>query len=252
MADMTSPLDRVRAIMARLRHPDHGCEWDQAQTHRSIAHYAVEEAHELAEAIELADPAAIRDELGDLLLQVVFHARIAEESGHFDLDDVATALADKLERRHPHLFGEADGDRADRRQWDRIKREERAAKGQDSAMDGVARTLPALTRADKLQRRAAALGFDWPDATGPLAKIHEELAEVAAAVDEAARIDEVGDFLFAAVNYARHLGVDPESALRGATAKFERRFRHVEAHGPLADQSLEARDALWEAAKRSS
>jgi len=236
-------IERLVAIMARLRDPLHGCEWDRAQSFATIAPYTIEEAYEVADAIERDDPAAIRDELGDLLLQVVFHSRIAEEAGLFTLSDVAAGIADKMERRHPHIFG----DRKSTPGWEAIKAGERGPGG--GALAGVARGLPALLRADKLQRRAARTGFDWPDAGGPRAKIDEELAEVAdASPDEVA--EEVGDLLFAVVNWARHLGVDAEAALRAANAKFERRFQSMEAMDDrFAERSLDEQEALWQRAK---
>jgi ATP diphosphatase len=248
--DATSPIDRLRGIMARLRDPEHGCEWDVAQTFDTIAPYTIEEAYEVADACARGDMAELKDELGDLLLQVIFHSRIAEERGAFGFDDVATAIADKMERRHPHIFG----DRAEggHHLWEVIKAKERAAKADPSALAGVALGLPALLRAEKLQKRAARVGFDWPDATGPRAKIDEELQEIAGATDET-REEEVGDLLFAVVNWARHMKIDPEAALRSANAKFERRFRAMEdaAGGSIAGRDLEAQEALWVAAKQT-
>ncbi len=236
--------------MRRLRDPEHGCEWDLAQNFSSIAPYTLEEAYEVADAIASGDPRAICDELGDLLLQVVFHAQIAADEDLFHFDDVATAIADKMERRHPHIFG--DRPNADvREQWEVIKAQERAADGRTGALAGVALSLPALARAQKLQARAARVGFDWPDAEGPRDKISEELAEVAAAENDAARREEVGDLLFAVVNYARHLGVDAEHALREANAKFTRRFEAVEQriNAPMADLSLDVLESHWQAVK---
>ena len=234
-------LDRLKAIMARLRDPEHGCEWDRAQTFASIAPYTIEEAYEVADAIARGDPADMRDELGDLLLQVVFHSRIAEEVGLFDFDAVADAVSDKLERRHPHVFGEA----VDTPGWEAIKALERDDK-QGGALAGVALGMPALSRAEKLQKRAAGVGFDWPDASGPREKISEELREVERAASDEIE-GEVGDLLFAVVNWARHLGVDPEAALRIANAKFEQRFAGMEAiAGPkFKALSLDAKEALW-------
>lgn len=241
-------IERLTDIMARLRDPETGCEWDRVQTFKSIAPYTIEEAYEVADACERGDVADLKDELGDLLLQVVFHARIAQEMGAFDLNDVVAAISDKMERRHPHIFG----DRTDggHHLWEQIKAEERDAKGATSAVDGVAIGLPALLRAEKLQKRAARTGFDWPDETGPKAKIAEEIAEVEAA-DDATRAEEVGDLLFAVVNWARHLKVDPEAALRTASAKFERRFRVIERAGGagFAALSLDEKEALWQRAK---
>ncbi|MEH3103671.1 MAG: nucleoside triphosphate pyrophosphohydrolase [Sphingomonas phyllosphaerae] len=237
-------IERLIAIMARLRGPD-GCEWDRAQTFATIAPYTIEEAYEVADAIERGDLAELKEELGDLLLQVVFHSRIAEEAGAFAFDDVAAAISDKMERRHPHIFrGEAEGGH---HRWEEVKAAERAAKGAASPLDGVARGLPALLRAEKIQNRAARIGFDWPDTEGPRAKIDEELAEVAAATTPAEVADEVGDVLFAVVNWARHLGVEPEAALRAATGKFERRFRAMEAAAgaAFAGMPLAEKEALW-------
>ena len=237
-------IERLIAIMARLRGPD-GCEWDRAQTFATIAPYTIEEAYEVADAIERGDLGELKDELGDLLLQVVFHSRIAEEAGAFAFDDVAAAISDKMERRHPHIFGgEAEGGH---HRWEEVKAAERAARGAASPLDGVARRLPALLRAEKIQNRAARVGFDWPDTAGPRAKIDEELAEVAAATTPAEVADEVGDVLFAVVNWARHLGVEPEAALRAATGTFERRFRAMEAAGgaAFAEMSLVEKEALW-------
>lgn len=242
-------IERLVAIMARLRDPQHGCEWDAAQTFETVAPYTIEEAYEVADAIARNDLADLKDELGDLLLQVVFHSRIAEEAGQFALSDVIAAISDKMERRHPHIFGDAacGGHAA----WERIKAEERGAKGQASAMDGVALGLPALSRAEKLQRRAARLDFDWPDATGPRAKIDEEIAEVETAADQTAVAEEIGDLMFACVNWARHYGVDAEAALRAANRKFERRFRAMEALGGAAfpDLDLAGKEALWSRVK---
>ena len=248
--DLTS-LDRLLAVMAKLRDPETGCPWDVAQSFTTIAPYTIEEAYEVADACATGDLPALKDELGDLLFQVVFHARIAEEQGAFAFADVATAIADKMERRHPHVFAEATL-RNDHAQWEAIKAGERAAKSDPSALAGVAIALPALMRAEKLQKRAARTGFDWPDAKGARDKIYEELAEVEGATSEDERLDEIGDLLFSVVNYARKLGVDPETALRGANTKFERRFRHAEQAGGdgFAGLPLDAKEALWQAAKR--
>ena len=246
----TSPIDRLLAIMRQLRNPDGGCEWDLAQDFSTIAPYTIEEAYEVSDAIAGGDPAVICDELGDLLLQVVFHSQIATDEGLFGFDDVAKAISDKMERRHPHIFGDARiGDV--RQQWEQIKAAERAADGASSALDGVALSLPALLRAQKLQGRAARVGFDWPDTDGPRAKIDEELAEVAEANDAAERYEEVGDLLFAVVNYARKLGVDAEGALRDANLKFARRFAAMEdrAGGSLAGLSLDEQENHWVAVK---
>ncbi len=237
-----TPLSRIRLIVERLRDPINGCDWDRVQTFASIAPFTIEEAYEVADAIARNDLASLKDELGDLLFQVVLHARIAEQAGHFDLDEVAEAIADKMERRHPHLFGNA----AIRPDWEDMKAAERAA---DSALDGVARALPALMRAAKLQKRAARTGFDWPDAQGPRDKVLEELAEVDGALGHDSREDEIGDLLFAVVNLARHLKIDPEAALRRANSKFESRFRSIEHVDGFEAMSLEAKEALWTAAK---
>jgi len=250
--DIAKPADddalaRLVAIMARLRDPLRGCEWDKVQTFATIAPYTIEEAYEVADAIERNDLDALRDELGDLALQVVFHARIAEEAGLFDLGDVFTAISDKLERRHPHIFGDALA--GGHHLWEVIKAEERAAHPDQSALAGVALALPALERAAKLQKRAARTGFDWPDIEGPKAKIAEELDEIATAPPEMVE-EEVGDLLFAVVNFARHLKVDPEEALRKANRKFEKRFRAIEVAPGFSAMSLDEMEALWVAVKR--
>jgi nucleoside triphosphate diphosphatase len=248
---MSSQLDRLLRIMADLRDPQNGCEWDRAQRFETIFPHTIEEAYEVADAVARGDLADIRDELGDLLFQVVFQARIAEEDGAFAFDDVARSIADKLEARHPHIFGDAEppGEGRDAR-WEALKAAERAQKGADSALDGVAVALPALMRADKLQKRAARVGFDWPDREGPAAKLAEEMRELADS-DEAGRFEEAGDLLFAAVNLVRAYGIAPEDALRAANAKFERRFRAMEglAQGDFAARSLEEQEALWQAVK---
>ncbi len=240
-------LDRLLAIMTRLRDPVDGCEWDQQQTFATIAPYTIEEAYEVADAIERGDHDDLRGELGDLLLQVVFHARIAEEAGLFAFGDVAGAIANKMEARHPHIFGTAD---ADGFSWEALKAAEREAAGATSTMDGVARALPALLRADKLQRRAARDGFDWPDTTGQRDKVIEEMQELAEA-DPDSLEEEAGDLLFAAVNLVRAHGVDAEVALRRANDKFERRYRAMEtlAGGDFAERTLEDQEALWQMVK---
>lgn len=251
-APSTTSLARLLEIMARLRDPDQGCEWDLAQDFASIAPYTLEEAYEVADAIARVDMPALREELGDLLLQVVFHSRMAEEAGHFAFADVAAAIADKMESRHPHIFGDTDQAGQSREErWENAKAAERAAKGATSALDGVALALPALMRAEKLQKRAARVGFDWPDPSGPAAKVVEETAELAEATDDAHRFEEAGDFLFAAANLVRAYGIDPEEALRHANAKFERRFRGMEAlaGGSLAGLDLETQEALWQDVK---
>lgn len=261
---MAHDIDDLLALMARLRDPRRGCPWDRKQTFRSIAPYTVEEAYEVADAIDREDMADLREELGDLLFQVVFHSRMAEEQGAFAFADVVEAIVEKMRRRHPHVFGQEQA-RSAREQsvaWEAQKAREREAKGAAGepagVLHGVARTLPAMVRAEKLQKRAARAGFDWPEVSGVVAKIEEELEEVShemAGEDPHALADEVGDLLFACVNLARHLGVDPETALRGTNAKFERRFGYVEqqlrARGvALEDSGLEQMDALWEEAKR--
>lgn len=237
-----APFSRICAIVERLRDPVIGCDWDRVQTYATIAPYTIEEAYEVADAIARDDIVGLKEELGDLLFQVVLHARIAEQAGHFALDDVAEAISEKMERRHPHLFGDAET----RPDWEGMKAAERA---DASALDGVALALPALMRAEKLQKRAARTGFDWPDVSGPQAKIIEELGEIKRATSDDAREDEIGDLLFAAVNLARHLKVDPEVALRRANAKFERRFRAIETADGFANLSLDEKEALWTAAK---
>lgn len=249
----TPPIDRLLAIMARLRDPVSGCEWDLAQDFTSIAPYTIEEAYEVADAIARGDMAELRDELGDLLLQVVFHARMAEEAGHFAFADVAQAISDKMETRHPHIFGVAGGT-MDETRWEDLKADERAAKGTFSALDGVALALPALMRAQKLQRRAARTGFDWPDPTGSEAKIAEEIDELKTASSNADKIEEAGDLLFAVVNFVRAHGISAEDALRAANAKFERRFRAMEALAGVeafATLPLDGQEDLWQKVKRS-
>ncbi|UZK70000.1 nucleoside triphosphate pyrophosphohydrolase [Sphingomonas sp. S1-29] len=241
-------IERLTAIMARLRDPQHGCEWDLAQSFASIAPYTIEEAYEVADAIDRGDMADLKDELGDLLLQVVFHSRMAEEAGAFALPDVVAAVSDKMERRHPHIFGDAVHFPG----WEQMKAAERHARADSGALDGVALGMPALLRAEKLQKRAARVGFDWPDASGARAKIDEELAEVEAASPSEIE-GEIGDLLFSVVNWARHQGVDPEAALRAANAKFERRFRAMEqqAGSDFPGLSLDEKEALWLGAKAS-
>jgi ATP diphosphatase len=240
-------IERIVGIMATLRNPVRGCEWDMQQTWATIAPYTIEEAYEVADAIARGDIADLKDELGDLLLQVVFHSRIAEEAGAFTLADVVAAISDKMERRHPHIFGTADRSPG----WEELKAAERTGKADTSALAGVAAGLPALLRAVKLQKRAARVGFDWPDDEGPRAKIHEEIEEVATASPDQVE-EEVGDLLFAVVNWARHLGIDPEAALRSGNAKFERRFRAMEqrAGDGFAALTLDEQEALWQQVKR--
>ena len=252
-----APLERLLSIMARLRDPQRGCDWDTAQTFETIAPYTIEEAYEVADAIARADIAALKDELGDLLLQVVFHSRIAEEAGHFAFADVAAAISDKMEARHPHIFGDStDQDQPREERWERIKAEERAAKGLGSALDGVALALPALLRAEKLQKRAARVGFDWPDTQGPAEKLVEEIGEFAAADSDEHRFEEAGDLLFAAVNLVRAYGIPAEEALRAANAKFERRFAGMETLArqrglDFAALSLDEQETLWVDVKAS-
>jgi ATP diphosphatase len=259
-----SDLDRLLAIMARLRDPERGCPWDRAQDFATIALYTIEEAYEVADAIARGDTAALRDELGDLLFQVVFHARMAEEKGLFGFADVAAAVADKMIRRHPHVFGSAEitsvADQSEA--WEEHKAVERSTQARrngtpESVVDGVALALPALLRAVKIQRRAARIGFDWPEARAVFAKIEEEIGELRRELEngaEHARLeDEMGDILFAVANLARKLDIEPEAALRGATAKFERRFRRVEtlAGDCGASGDLAALEALWQEVKRA-
>ena len=253
--DAGAALDRLAAIMTRLRDPETGCAWDVAQDFATIAPYTIEEAYEVADAIDRGDMADLRDELGDLQLQIVFHARMAEEAGHFALADVVAGIADKMVRRHPHVFAnETRPDAAgERTGWEAIKAAERARRNQTGALAGVALGLPALLRAEKLQKRAARTGFDWPDAARPRAKVSEEIAEVETASDEPARSEEIGDLLFAVVNWARHLNIDPEAALRAANSKFERRFAAMEAMAGsgFAGLTLDEKEALWASAKQA-
>ena len=266
-----SNIEKLREIMATLRHPEHGCPWDREQDFASIVPHTLEEAYEVAEAIENGDMAELRDELGDLLFQVVFYARMAEERGDFDFDQVVDAIVDKLVRRHPHVFSDAkiaDAE-AQTRAWEAQKAEERAAKRAGSGvagnagnvskestgtLEGVAIALPALTRAVKLQKRANRVGFDWPDVQPVLDKVLEELNEVKAEVAEGggqARLEEeMGDLLFACTNLARHLRIEPETALRQGSRKFERRFARMEALAhqagiPLSQLDLDAWESLW-------
>ncbi|MCB1734881.1 MAG: nucleoside triphosphate pyrophosphohydrolase [Gammaproteobacteria bacterium] len=251
--------------MRRLRDPLGGCPWDREQSYASIVPHTLEEAYEVADAIARGDMPELRDELGDLLFQVVFYARLGEEDGHFDFGDVVEAVVDKLVRRHPHVFGEeqvADA-AAQTVAWEALKAEERASKAAQGVLDGVSLALPALTRANKLQKRAARVGFDWPEIGGVRAKLDEELAELDAerapqsgAAPDAQRLhEELGDVLFSAVNLARHLRIDPEAALRDANDRFESRFRHMEAVAAkqgidIHDSALDTLDGLWAQAKR--
>jgi len=257
---MKEPIHRLLEIMRALRDPNSGCAWDREQTFESIVPHTLEEAYEVAEAIGSTDADRIRDELGDLLFQVVFLSRIAEERGLFNFDDVARGISDKLVRRHPHVFAQREGLSADEqtRAWEAFKAEERAASGERGVLDGVARSLPALTRAVKLGKRAARVNFDWPDASGMRLKLDEELAEFEATLSEQEGVDrqhdELGDLLFVIANWARHLRLDPEAALRGSNQKFERRFAEMErlaaaAGTPLLELDLEAWEGLWQQAK---
>jgi len=256
---MTRPIDRLLAIMARLRDPARGCPWDREQDFATIAPYTIEEAYEVADAIERGDMTALKDELGDLLFQVVFHARMAEEAGLFGFGDVAEAIADKMERRHPHVFGDAEiaSVAAQNEAWEAHKAAERQASGAAaSVLDGVALALPALLRAAKISRRAARIGFDWPDARAVIPKLAEEIVELETELDQGADPamveEEMGDLLFAAANLARKLDIEPETALRRATAKFERRFRQVEALAAERGigRDLDALEALWQEVKQ--
>lgn len=246
------PIELLLGIMARLRDPAHGCDWDRAQNFASIAPYTIEEAYEVADAINRKDMADLKDELGDLLFQVVFHARMAEEAGQFTFDDVAAAITEKMQSRHPHIFAQ-DGGTMDERRWENLKASEREAKGVASALDGVALALPALLRAEKLQKRAARTGFDWPDPSGSEAKIAEEIEELKTAPTDEARFEEAGDLLFATVNYVRAHGISAENALRAANAKFLRRFQAMEdLAGPaFSELSLEDQEALWQQVKKA-
>lgn len=241
------PLERLVSIMRRLRDPERGCEWDREQTFATIAPYTIEEAYEVADAIAREDMDALADELGDLQLQVVFHAQMADEANHFALEDVIERICDKLERRHPHIFGDAKRSPG----WEELKAAERKESPDNSALAGVALALPSLERAAKLQRRAARVGFDWPDASGPRAKIDEELAELDAETDHQRMLEELGDLLFAVVNLARHLNIEPEAALREANRKFEQRFRVIEGAPGFSDMTLEEKEALWVAVKKA-
>ena len=254
------PMTRLRAIMRALRDPETGCPWDIEQDFASIAPYTIEEAYEVADAIERQDWPELRAELGDLLLQVVYHAQMAEDAGHFGFDEIARGIGDKMVARHPHVFGTESRDKSaaqQTRDWERVKETERVRRGAGGVLDDVALGLPALMRAVKLQKRAARVGFDWPDAGQVLDKIAEETRELVEARDSlpAEKVaEEFGDLLFVMANLARHLDVDPEAALRGANAKFTRRFRFIEAALADAgrrpqDSDLAEMDALWNAAK---
>lgn len=251
---------KLLEIIARLRDPATGCPWDVEQNFASISPYTIEEAYEVADAIERGDMADLREELGDLLLQVVFHAQMAAEAGLFTFEDVAASIGEKLVRRHPHVFVERDARTADEQvaKWEEIKAEERGEKSDPSALAGVALALPALQRAQKLQKRAAKVGFDWPDLEPVFEKFYEEITELREALarkEQADISEEMGDTLFACVNIARHAGVEAEEALRATNKKFERRFRHVETRLTEREKTceqatLEEMDALWEEAKK--
>ncbi|MBA3980472.1 MAG: nucleoside triphosphate pyrophosphohydrolase [Alcanivorax sp.] len=257
-----SSIEEMLEVMARLRDPETGCPWDLQQTFSSIAPYTIEEAFEVADAIAAGDHEGLRDELGDLLLQVIFHARMAEEQGLFDFDDVTRGLIDKMVRRHPHVFGDRQGvSLAEIKDtWEATKASEQAQRGtlRESQLDGVPAGLPALQRAAKVQKKAARVGFDWPQAAPVLAQVRAELDELEAAMvagHQDAIVDELGDVLFTVVNLSRHVRADGEQALRGATHKFERRFRAMEALAAADGTTLAALDvdrfeALWHAAKR--
>lgn len=260
--DQNSGLNRLLEIMRRLRDPEHGCAWDIEQDFASIAPYTIEEAYEVADAIERGAWSELEGELGDLLLQVVFHGQMGHEAGLFDFDSIARKVGDKMIARHPHIFGDESRDKTAAQQirdWENIKEAERAREGGTSgALDGVALGLPALLRAHKLQKRAARVGFDWPDVAPVLDKVAEEAAELVEAHEQMMQAqveEEMGDLLFAMVNLARHLGVEPEAALRRANAKFERRFKGVEdaldANGRrIQEASLEEMEALWQLQKQ--
>ena len=258
--DKTAGLPRLLEIMRRLRDPKTGCPWDIEQDFDSIAPYTIEEAYEVADAIERGDMSDLRDELGDLLLQVVYHAQMAEETSDFGFDDVVTSISEKMLHRHPHVFGDESREKTAEQQiadWEAIKAAEREGKQVTSALDGVAAGLPALTRAIKLQNRAARVGFDWPETGMVVDKIAEEARELVEARDTLGpeeMEEEFGDLMFVMANLARHLGIEPESALRAANTKFTRRFNKVEdllkASGKVPEESdLEEMDALWDQAK---
>ena len=241
-------------IMAQLRNKETGCPWDIEQNFASIAPYTIEEAYEVVDAIERNDMSDLKDELGDLLLQVVFHSQMASEANQFTLQDVIEGICEKMIRRHPHVFDGLDVNSADQvvANWDDIKAQERASKLKDkSILSGVAKALPALLRAQKIQKRAAGTGFDWPGVAGANAKLNEEIDELALARDPQHQFEEAGDLLFAAVNVCRHLNIDAEAALKAGTAKFEKRFRHMEndAGDAFIALTLEEKEAHWQAAK---
>jgi MazG family protein len=257
-----SKIKRILNVMAALRHPETGCPWDLQQDFASIAPYTLEEAYEVTDAIERGDMDDLKDELGDLLLQVVFHARMAEESALFDFDDVVNAISDKMIRRHPHVFGDADADNPEavRQSWEEIKAQEKAEKGKseaDSLMDDIPLALPGLSRAVKIQNRAARIQFDWPDIEPVFDKLQEEIGEVREAIKSGsadAMEDEIGDLLFVVANIARHLKIDPEKAVRRTNGKFMSRFKHLEAQAAQSDKenlTLEELETFWQAAKKA-
>ena len=264
--DTTAPASaflKLIDVMSKLRNPESGCPWDLEQSYSTIAPYTIEEAYEVADAIERGDMTDLKEELGDLLFQVVFHSQMAAEDGAFDIADVTSGIADKMVRRHPHVFESPDARSATEqaRAWERIKADERASKANDvnpSALDGVALSLPALLRAEKLQNRAARVGFDWAEAEPIFDKLEEETQEVRDAIQSGIRDDiedELGDLLFVAANLSRRLDVDPEQALRRANAKFERRFRAMEAEATadgvnFADLTLDEQESYWQRVKR--
>lgn len=259
---MSQSIEALLRVMASLRDPDRGCPWDREQTMRSLTRYTVEEVFEVIDCIEREDYQALPEELGDLLFQIVFYARIGEEEGRFNFADITARIVEKLTRRHPHVFAAAPvlDSSAQQQRWESLKAEERALKsGDESLMADIPRTLPALMRAYKLQGRAARAGFDWPDLAPVFEKVHEELAEIGEAIDSGkpeAVEAEIGDLLFTCVNLARHLAVEPETALRRASERFEARFRHMEASAAAVDERLEAlspdrQDRLWRDAKQA-
>ncbi|THH38432.1 nucleoside triphosphate pyrophosphohydrolase [Aliishimia ponticola] len=258
--DKAPGMERLLEVMRRLRDPNDGCPWDIEQTFDTIAPYTIEEAYEVADAIERRDWDDLKGELGDLLLQTVYHTAISAEMGLYDFHDVAEGIAQKMIDRHPHVFGDESRDKSAEQQtrdWETVKARERAQKAQKGTLDGVAVGLPALLRAEKLQKRAARVGFDWPSTDNVIDKLTEEAAELVEARDqltEAEQVEEFGDLLFVMANLARHMGIDPEAALRGANAKFTRRFEGIEARLAAMgkrpeDSDLEEMDALWDAVK---
>lgn len=260
--DKIYDINPLARIMEKLRDKDKGCEWDIAQSFSTIAPYTIEEAYEVADAIERDDKADLSDELGDLLLQVIFHSEMAREEGSFDLQNVVDGICDKMIRRHPHIFDESgefkNEKEAVRQNWEIIKETERKDKNQNSsALDGVAIALPALKRAEKIQKRAARTGFDWPDSQGAKSKIIEELTEIEQAKNEEEKYEEMGDLLFSVVNYSRHLGIAPEEALKAATAKFSNRFTKMEViagqeRQDFSNLSLDEKEEYWQRAKNKN